>query len=150
MMINTEKYLEAEYKFNGRTVEEGLDCLGLLLLIYSDMGWNVPSDPLQWDGKPIENDWHIKDPFRLYRYLLDNWDKEDDIKNLEEGDILLWVINGESHVGTYLGYGKFISTFPKISIGLPFSLGGYVFCDRLSRFNSIKNIHFRCGFKRRK
>ena len=144
-MIDTQKYLDLKYKFNGRTHEEGVDCLGLLFLVYQDQGWDIITD----DGKPIEPNWYEIDRGRLFRYLLKNWTKETNIQKLEEGDVLLWQINGESHTAIYLGYNRFLSTYPELMTKLGFSVGGYVFVTRLSVFNAIPGVNFICGFKRK-
>lgn len=148
-MIDTSKYLNLKYKFNGRTLEEGVDCLGLLFLIYQDQGWDIVTDSFEFDGKPIEKNWFELDKFRFYRYLLKNWKKEPDISKLEEGDILLWQINGESHSAIYLGYNRFLSTYPEMVNKLGLNIGGYVFVMRLSVFNAIPGVEFICGFKRK-
>jgi len=55
-----EKYKNAKFLHNGRSLEEGIDCLGFVILFYRDLGVELPND----DGKPIEEDWYKKDPNR--------------------------------------------------------------------------------------
>lgn len=144
-MIDTQRYIDLHYKFNGRKPEEGVDCLGLLFLVYQDQGWDITTS----DGKEIEPNWYELDRLRFFRYLLKHWDKETDINKLKEGDILLWQINGESHTAIYLGYNKFLSTYPELMTKLNIMVGGYVFVGKLSVFNALPNVEFVCGFKRR-
>lgn len=144
-MIDTKKYLDLQYKFNGRLPEEGVDCLGLLFLVYQDQGWDIVTS----DGKEIEHNWFEIDRLRFFRYLLKHWDKETDISELKEGDVLLWQINGESHTAIYLGYNRFLSTYPELMSRLGITVGGYVFVGKLSVFNAIPGVEFICGFKRR-
>ena len=48
---------------NGRSSEKGIDCLGFVILFYRDLEAELPND----DGKPIEEDWYKKDPYRYIR-----------------------------------------------------------------------------------
>lgn len=66
--INTivAKYVGVPFKHNGRELDDGLDCLGLIYCLYKDLGIDFPSD----DGEPIAEDWHKTDPERYVRNLL--------------------------------------------------------------------------------
>lgn len=58
-MINTDKYLGQEYKFNGR--EGPYDCLGLVIDVLADNGIYLPDN----DGRIIKSNWMSKDKNRL-------------------------------------------------------------------------------------
>lgn len=126
------------WKFNGRSTETGVDCIGILTVFYRDHQWQPTFD----DGKPIDHDWFTKEKYRMLRYFVKHFDKTLEISSLEYGDIILFEMNGEHHIGIYLEYGKFLSTFPPKSE----LINSYSFIDRLRYWQSF----FICGFKRRK
>jgi probable lipoprotein NlpC len=137
-MIDTNKLIGIRWKFNGRDFN-GVDCLGLLYLFFKENNWPETFD----DGKPIEEGWFHTEPYRMYRYFLKHFDKYEDKSQLQYGDILLMNIQGESHVGIYINYDKFISTFPSKDNGL--KLKTFSFQDRLQHWQSS----FICFFRRR-
>lgn len=70
--INTQKikqvlskYKNVPFVHNGRSIEEGLDCLGFIISFYREFGIELPND----DGKFIEKDWYKKDPNRYIRAI---------------------------------------------------------------------------------
>lgn len=140
-MIDWNKYIGKPYVFNGRDLETGVDCVGLIYCLYKDQGWAIDFD----DGQEILPDWFERDKFRFARYMLKHFDRADNISQLQEGDIIFFDINGESHVGIYCGYGKFLSTFPKVST---FN-GGISFLDRLKYWTDNPYVKITGLFKRR-
>ncbi len=82
-------YLGLPYAWGGETPEEGFDCSGLTMAVYRLNGLNLPrSSRAQFEaGKPIS--WH----------------------RLRTGDLIFFATSGNhrvSHVGIYIGDGKFI------------------------------------------
>jgi cell wall-associated NlpC family hydrolase len=140
-MSNLSKYVGVPYKFLGED-ETGVDCIGLIKWYYRDNGWSL----VESDGKPIDKDWYSKDKYRLARYFLKHFDRTNDIEQLENGDILLFEINGEGHCGIMLSYGKFLTCYPQVS---QFN-GGVSFIDRTKYWFSQPGVNFIAGFKRRK
>lgn len=138
-MINWSEFIGIKYTFNGRTKEEGMDCLGLLIAVYKSQGWT----PDFSDGLPIEKNWFKSDPLRFARYMLKHFDRVDSIDELEEGDVIIAEINSESHTLIYAGFGKFLSTFPQVGL----FAGGVSQMNRLKYFPDIK---IQGLFKRRK
>lgn len=137
MSINWNKYIGKPYVFNGRS-PESFDCIGLLAVFYKDQGWPEDFD----DGRPIEPNWYELEPYRFARYMVKHFDRTEDINDMSEGDIILWEINGESHTGIYAGYGRFLSTFPPISM---FNAGK----SFLGRLRNYPNLKITGLFKRR-
>jgi cell wall-associated NlpC family hydrolase len=138
-VINYNKYIGVKYVFNGRDINTGLDCLGLLQQFYKDQGWKEDFD----DGSPIEADWYETDKYRFARYMITHFDRVKSIDELDESDVILFEINGESHVAIWVGFGKFLSTFPKMGL---FN-GGVSFMDRIKYYPQLKITGL---FKRRK
>lgn len=136
MQENYKKLVGKPWLFNGRDPNVGLDCIGLLSAFYKEHNW----EPTFNDGKTIEDDWFLKDKYRMLRYFVKNFDKTFDIDSLTYGDILMFEINGEAHVGIYLEYGKFLTTFPPKE-----HCASYSFIDRLTYWGQF----FIYGFKRR-
>jgi cell wall-associated NlpC family hydrolase len=140
-MKDMSRFIGRPYKFLGDTYE-GFDCIGAIKLYYRENGWPL----VETDGKPIDHDWYAKDKFRLARYFLKHFDKVTDADLLKDGELILFGINGESHVGVMIdSYGRFLSTFPPIS---KFN-GGISFVDRLKFWLNMKGVRFISGFRRR-
>jgi cell wall-associated NlpC family hydrolase len=103
-MENINKYIGIKHKFNGDTFD-GADCIGLCRLFYREHGWPETFT----DGRIIEHDWESKEPLRLLLYLRKYFDENKDISKLRFGDIVLFNIGGDSHLGIYLEYGKVLA-----------------------------------------
>lgn len=140
-MTDLKKFIGVPYKFLGETFE-GFDCIGAIKLYYRERGWPL----VESDGKPIDTDWYQKDKYRLARYFLKHFDRISDVELLRDGDIIMFEINGEAHVGVMVdSYGRFISTFPPVSR----YNGGISFCDRLKFWLNMRGVKFISGFRRR-
>lgn len=103
-MENINEYIGIVHKFNGQNFG-GCDCLGLCRLFYREHKWNPSWD----DGKPITRDWEKKDPLRLARYLNRHFDMTRNPDKLSFGDILLFNVCGDAHLGIYLEYGDILA-----------------------------------------
>lgn len=134
-MVDWNKYIGIPWKFNGDDFG-GCDCVGLLRLVARDNNW---TDKIT-DNKPIEKDWHKQDAYRMIRYFASRFKKIEKKEDLIEGDIVYFKINGEGHIGIWVGYGKYIEQYPPLSDNIPSS-------SHLQRFEKIKN-NFVCGFRR--
>lgn len=99
-----ERFIGIPYKFLG-TDFTGVDCIGLCQLFLYEHGFNIKFR----DGRPIDKQWYLTEPYRLARWLLTNFDKVKSIDELQYGDITLFEINGESHTGIYLGNAKVLT-----------------------------------------
>lgn len=102
-MIDSD-FVGIPYIFYGDDFK-GTNCLGLCRLFYKEHGW--PENFL--DGKPITKDWQERDRTRLIRYLRDKFDETKDVQSLEYGDLILFEINGDYHMGIVLDYGDVLS-----------------------------------------
>lgn len=125
------KYIGIPYKFLGIDYD-GVDCIGLCQLFLNEHNYNIEFR----DGRLITKDWYLTEPFRLIRWLYANFDKVDDITNLQYGDITLFEINGESHTGIYIGYGKVLTILEVYKKSM------------IIHLNS-NNIFYQCGFRTR-
>ena len=99
-------YVGIPYEFAGSS-HDSADCIGLVRLFYKEHNWK----PDIYDG-PFYHNWYVKTPFRMIRFFIKNMNKIKKSKELQFGDVVLFIINGESHCGIYLGYGKLLTTFP--------------------------------------
>lgn len=134
-MEDINKYIGIPHVFNGDTLS-GADCIGLCRLFYCDHGWKQDFR----DGKEVLPDWQEKDRGRLMRYLKRSFAETKDIRELCFGDIVLFKINGDYHLGIYTEYnrvlamevpyieGKTISTLYKPYYWMPFFVRGYRRC----------------------
>ena len=97
-MLDCLDLLGVPFKVHGRNKEEGFDCYGLLIELAKRQGVTF-QDAFYSD---------IKDKNIYYNFLKEKLPVEK-IDNLEENCILLMLKdNNFSHVGVYLGEGKFI------------------------------------------
>ena len=138
-MKNTNKFIGIPYAFNKSSFDSA-DCLGLCKLFYREHNWSETFD----DGKEITQEWYKKEPYRLLRYLVKNFDKTKDINKLSYGDIIYFNVDSEGHIGIYIGYGKFISTYPG-NPKSPFPQINKSFIDRIQNWIPF----FVCGFHKR-
>ena len=99
-------YVGLPYEFAGSS-HDSADCIGLVRLFYKEHNWK----PDIYDG-PFYHNWYVKTPFRMIRFFIKNMNKIKKSKELQFGDVVLFIINGESHCGIYLEYGKLLTTFP--------------------------------------
>ena len=82
-------FLGVPYLWGGASLETGFDCSGLTMTVYQLNGLNLPRHSrTQYDaGKPVS------------------------INQLQKGDLVFFALHGKrkvSHVGIYIGDGKFI------------------------------------------
>lgn len=123
-----DRFVGIPYKFLGIDYD-GVDCIGLCQLFYFEHGIC-----LEWrDGREIEQDWYVKEPFRLVRFLHLHFNKLKNMDDMKYGDIALFEINGEGHTGVYVGNGKVLtilkqfksSMIMRLNVGNTFFMGGY-------------------------
>ena len=102
-MKNINHLIGLRHKFNGRD-RNGVDCIGLCQLFYREHGYRQ-----SWgDGKPIPSDWQ-KYKYRLLLYLSKHFTPTDDPEALTYGDVLLFDVDGDYHLGIFLEYGKILA-----------------------------------------
>lgn len=128
---NIEKYVGLPFKFLG-TDFAGVDCIGLCQLFLCEHGYDIEIR----DGRPITKDWFLTEPYRLARWLIKNFDKIDNMEDLQYGDIVLFEINGESHTGIYLNNGKVLTILE-------------IFKKSMIIHLKKRNIFYQCGFRMR-
>lgn len=111
IMKMIDKYRDAKFLHNGRSLEEGIDCLGFLILFYRDLGVHIPND----DGKFIEEDWYKTDPNRYIRAIRNLGFKDVKFHDLRPLDIVYFAIsrNIVSHTGIMISPSEFAHMSPK-------------------------------------
>jgi cell wall-associated NlpC family hydrolase len=98
--MDIKKFIGTPFRTHGRTLEEGLDCYGLALLIFRERGIKLPDLPY-FDTETATN-----------RRIMDSLEKT--IPNIpltkpEPFCVIEFMVLGEpAHIGVYLEYGKFI------------------------------------------
>lgn len=95
-MENLNKYIGLKHQYNGHG--DYCDCLNLCKRFYKDHKWNETFS----DGRPepdTYDEYIKKEPTRIVRYLLKNFDKTTNIDELSYGDVALFIIGGEVHLG---------------------------------------------------
>lgn len=111
-MIDVSKYVGVRYKHNGRSIQEGLDCWGLVMCIFAELGIALPGT----DGLNIPPEhWFRKDPDRYWRFL-QTIGEPIDISAVKRYDIVYFAMIGNSivsHAGVMLDDKKFIHTLQK-------------------------------------
>ncbi|WP_425447790.1 C40 family peptidase [Dethiothermospora halolimnae] len=105
------KYRNAKFKHNGRSLEEGIDCLGFIILFYREFGVDIPND----DGRPIEEDWYKKEPDRYIRAIKNMNLKEVKVKDLQPLDMVYFAVSRNiiTHTGIMINKRQFIHMSPK-------------------------------------
>lgn len=101
--MNINKFVGLKHKFNGRDYD-GVDCIGLCQIFYREHGYKQTWD----DGEPIPPDWQ-KYKYRLLLYLRKHFAKAQTVGELEYGDVLLFNVDGDYHLGIYLEYGRILA-----------------------------------------
>ena len=107
MSFDSDRFIGIVHKTNGDTFES-CDCLGLVRLFYKEHGWTLDF----WDGgEPITNETaHSKKAWdRLYRYLNKNMKRVKKPDQLEYGAVVLFNIDGDMHMGLYVGDGMLLA-----------------------------------------
>jgi len=106
-----EKYKNARFVHNGRSLETGIDCLGFIILLYREFGIYIPSD----DGAPIEEDWFKTDPDRYIRNIKALKAKSVDIDDLQPLDLVYFAISRNiiTHTGVMINRKEFAHMSPK-------------------------------------
>ncbi|AKL94318.1 NLP/P60 protein [Clostridium aceticum] len=109
-----DQFRNVPFVHNGRSVEKGVDCLGLVILFYKEFGINLPSD----DGVTIEKDWYRKDPERLIRGIKGLGGINIEVDQLQPLDLVYFAINRHiiTHTGIMINNKEFLHTRPIIGV----------------------------------
>ena len=101
--MDIDKFVGIKHKFNGRDFD-GTDCIGLCQLFYKHHKFKQSWD----DGKPVPPDWQ-KYKYRLLLYLNKHFKKTNNVNSLEFGDVVLFNVDGDPHLGIWLEYGRILA-----------------------------------------
>jgi cell wall-associated NlpC family hydrolase len=106
--MNISKYVGIPYKTHGRTIKEGLDCYGLVLLIYNEHGIMLP-DIYYSDTNITTN-----------KRIMEGLESTIPNKKIDEPEplcIIEFIVLGEpSHIGVYIGSNEFIHASRKTGV----------------------------------
>jgi len=104
-MIDLNKYVGLDFVFDSYDSPNTVNCLTLIRKFYKDNGFTETFD----DGKPYPH--YVREGYkmRLLLYLINNFNKEDNINNLEYGDIVLLKTNNDINIGVYVDNGKVLT-----------------------------------------
>lgn len=105
------KFRRTKFVHNGRSIEEGVDCLGFLILFYKEFGVELPSN----DGKIVEKEWYLEDPNRYIRAIKNLGYESVNGENLKPLDLIYFVVNHDviTHTGIMLDNNRFVHMTPK-------------------------------------
>jgi len=101
--MNVTKYIGIPYKY-GEDGYGGTDCLGLCRLFYQEHQWKQTFR----DGKPQGTLEDKGQGFRLARYLTKHFTRIEQ-KDLQYGDILIFNVLGDPHLGIYIENGDILA-----------------------------------------
>lgn len=100
-MLDTEAYIGIPHVFLGDT-HEGCDCFGLARLYYREHKWS--QDFTDNGGEVTKENYNTSSVWRrILRYLKENFDEVKSINELKEGATVLFLIDGDYHIGIYVG-----------------------------------------------
>ena len=106
--MNIAKYVGCKYAAHGRDPKTGLDCYGLAICIYKDMGIPLP-DPLYADTEAETN--------KRIMESLESTIPNEKLEEPEPGCVIELTVLGEpSHIGIYIGHGEFIHAARKSGV----------------------------------
>lgn len=124
-MTDVRKYLGCKYAPRGRDPKTGLDCYGLVICIFGDLGLRLP-DP-GYAGADLETN----------KKMLESLERAIPSVKLEKperGCVIEFIVSGEpSHVGIYMGSGDFIHVSERSGVVV----------DKLRRWNKRVKGYYR-------
>lgn len=111
-----EVFKDVPFVHNGRTIDEGLDCLGFMVLFYKEFGIYIPSG----DGEEIEEHWYNTDPERYVRGLNRLGGTPVDIDNLQPLDLVYFSIRRDiiTHTGIMINSHEFVHMSSKRNLAV--------------------------------
>ncbi|KAB3532742.1 NlpC/P60 family protein [Alkaliphilus pronyensis] len=111
-----EGFKNARFKHNGRSLDEGIDCLGFIILFYEKFGIKLPDS----DGEPINYRWYLEDPDRYIRGIKSLGWKAVDIKELQPLDLVYFAVkrNIITHSGIMISDTDFIHMSPSRGLSI--------------------------------
>ena len=105
-----DKYRNAKFVHNGRNLQEGIDCLGFVILFYREFGVELPSD----DGRPIGKDWYKREPTRYIKAIKNLGYRDVQFKDLRALDMVYFAISHNiiTHTGIMINDSQFAHMSP--------------------------------------
>lgn len=105
-----QKFRYVKFAHNGRSLKEGLDCLGFIIMFYREFGITIPND----DGIIIEKDWYKHDPERYIRNIKKLSNRNIDMRSLKPLDLAYFAISRNiiTHTGIMLNGYEFAHMTP--------------------------------------
>ncbi|MCC5910012.1 MAG: C40 family peptidase [Clostridiaceae bacterium] len=108
------KFRNVPFVHNGRSLETGVDCLGLVILFYKEFGIHIPND----DGQFIDKAWYRKEPERFIQGINSLNGVEVDMDSLQALDLVYFAINYGiiTHIGIMINDKEFLHTRPLVGV----------------------------------
>lgn len=105
-----DKYSETPFLHNGRSIKDGVDCLGFIKGFYSEFGIIIPND----DGRYIDEDWFKFDADRLVKNLKKIKGTYINYRQLKILDMAFFAVSRNiiTHLGVIVDDNKFAHTSP--------------------------------------
>lgn len=105
------KFKSAKFVHNGRSLEEGIDCLGFVIAFYKEFGVEIPND----DGRFIEEHWYKTEPLRYIEAIRKFSNNEVKFKDLRPLDMVYLAISRNiiTHTGIMINKKEFVHMSPK-------------------------------------
>lgn len=106
-----DRFRNAPFLHNGRSLEEGIDCLGFIILFYREFGIYIPSD----DGNYIDEDWYKTDPDRYIKGINRVGGTSISMYQLRPLDLVYFAISHNiiTHTGIMINTNEFVHMSPK-------------------------------------
>lgn len=105
------KFKSARFVHNGRSLEEGIDCLGFIIAFYKEFDIEIPSD----DGRYINEDWYKNEPLRYIQAIKDFSENQVEFDELRTLDMIYLAISRNiiTHTGIMINRKEFVHMSPK-------------------------------------
>lgn len=100
-MLDTDKFIGIPHVFLGDTFE-GCDCLGLVRLFFKENDW---AEDFTDGGEEVTKETYNTSPVwrRILKYFHAHFEETKSIDELKEGSVVLFMIDGDYHLGVYAG-----------------------------------------------
>ncbi|SDK91559.1 C40 family peptidase [Natronincola ferrireducens] len=110
------KYIDLPFLHNGRSLEEGVDCLGLVILFLKEFEIHIPHN----DGTTVTKDWYKTDPERLIKGIKSLEGISIGINELQPLDLIYFAINRNiiTHIGIMINNKEFLHTRPIVGVSI--------------------------------
>jgi len=134
----SDKYIGLKYNFDGRTREEGINCLTLILLVFKEVFKYNP----MFDDSLIKRDWHKEDPELMIKEAVKRGEVIKSVDELRANDIVFFTLEGDvRHMGIMVdNYNNFLHQLANYTSRLD-KISKQVWKDKFFCGIRIKELH---------